>query len=251
MIIDPNDLRTAPMSIISEGNYEEFECFMLLRIAEVSELFCDIGANIGFYTLACSVVNPKLRILSFEPNQVVVGNLKRNLEINSPEICTTNVSVFPIALGESKTESAEFYVPKFSGSGAGSLKNLHPDEGDAKSFKTAIASLDSILRKETMLDLIKMDVEGFELSVLKGSMDSIEEFKPTIFIELLRKWMKPFGNHPQDVIELLLPLGYACFAIGVNNLTEILEIDENTVENNFIFVHRQRSEHFKIITEGK
>jgi hypothetical protein len=96
-----------------------------------------------------------------------------------------------------------------------------------------------------------MDVEGFELSVLKGSLESIERFKPTIFIELLRKWMKPFGDHPQDVIDLLSPIGYLCFAIGDNILTKITKIDDDTIENNFIFVHRNRIDHLNLLIERK
>jgi FkbM family methyltransferase len=251
MNINPDDLRTAPMSILSEGNYEEFECSILLRIAKISGLFCDVGANIGFYTLACGVINPNLKILSFEPNISVVDNLIENIKLNSTEISTSNISVFPIALGESTNKAVSFYVPKVSGSGAGSLKNLHPDEGDAYSFKTEIKSLDSILAAELKLDLIKMDVEGFELSVLRGSLESIERFKPTIFIELLRKWMKPFGDHPQDVIDLLSSTGYLCFAIGEKILTKITEIDDDTIENNFIFVHRHRIDHLNLLIERK
>jgi FkbM family methyltransferase len=249
MIINPDDLRTAPLSILCEGNYEEFECSILLRIAEISGLFCDIGANIGFYTLACSVVNPNLRILSFEPNKSVVGSLTDNIELNSPEISTSNIRVIPTALGEFAKQNALFYVPKISGSGAGSLKNLHPDEGEALNFETDIQSLDSVLGGEFTMDLIKIDVEGFELSVLKGGLSSIERYKPTIFIELLRKWMKPYRAHPQDVIDLLSPIGYSCFAIGENILTNITKIDDDTIENNFIFVHPKRIEHLKLISE--
>jgi FkbM family methyltransferase len=251
MNIDPNDLRTAPMSIISEGNYEEFESMLLLEIAKVSKLFCDIGANIGFYTMACGVTNPNLRIMSFEPNQIVVKNLIDNLQINFPEISRSNIQIFPIALGEYTSENVNFYVPKVSGSGAGSLKNLHPEEGDAFNFKTKVEFLDLILENEDFLDLIKMDVEGSELSVLKGSLESISKFKPTIFIELLRKWMKPFGNHPQDVVNLLAPMGYLCYAIGVDGLTEISLIDDETIENNFIFVHPQRTDHHQILIKEK
>jgi hypothetical protein len=62
--------------------------------------------------------------------------------------------------------------------------------------------------------------------------------------------MKPFGNHPQDVIDLLVEYGYFCFAIGIEGLTKINAINDETVENNFIFVHPQRVEHLKIILEG-
>jgi FkbM family methyltransferase len=247
MTIDPRDLRTAPMSILSDGNYEELELQILLMIAKISNLFCDVGANIGFYTLASSRVNLNLKILCFEPNKLVVKSLENNLMNNSSKISTSNITIFPTALGEFEVKNAELFVPIGSGSGAGSLKNLHPDEGATEILNIEIVSLDSILVNEPLFDLMKIDVEGFELSVLKGALQTIERFKPTIFIELLRKWMKPFGDAPQDVVELLATFGYICFAIGVESLNEIEIIDDQTIENNFIFVHSQRIEHFNLI----
>jgi hypothetical protein len=65
--------------------------------------------------------------------------------------------------------------------------------------------------------------------------------------ELLRKWMKPFGHSPQMFLDRLESLGYRCFAINNNHLIEINQIDEETVQTNFVFVHHLREEHLGII----
>ena len=97
------------------------------------------------------------------------------------------------------------------------------------------------------VDIMKIDVEGFEMSVIEGAANVINTFRPTIVIELLRKWMKPFGYSPQDVLQFLIGLGYVCFEIGDKNLRRIKVIDESTAGNNFIFVHSKNIKHNQVI----
>jgi hypothetical protein len=84
--------------------------------------------------------------------------------------------------------------------------------------------------------------------VIEGLKDIILTNKPTIFIELLGKWMKAFGSHPMDVVQILLDAGYKMFAIGETGLKEISEIGDHTVQTNFLFVHSSQNSHFQTIT---
>jgi hypothetical protein len=99
-------------------------------------------------------------------------------------------------------------------------------------------------------DLIKIDVEGAEYNLLMGGLATIKENKPTVVIELLRKWMKPFGRAPNDVVKVMFENGYLCFAIGSIHARQITVIDESTPETNFIFCHERRSEHLQVITRA-
>ena len=87
----------------------------------------------------------------------------------------------------------------------------------------------------------------FELNVILGAYSLIAQNKPTIMAELLRKWMKPFGHSPQMFLDKLANFDYRCFAIHKGSLMEIVQIDEETVETNFIFVHNDRHEHLDLI----
>ena len=73
--------------------------------------------------------------------------------------------------------------------------------------------------------------------VLDGAMGVITRDRPVMMFELLRKWSQRFGYHPNIVIDRLKSLGYRCFAIGKGDVREIGEIDDATVETNFLFVH--------------
>ena len=136
---------------------------------------------------------------------------------------------------------SEFYVPPLSGTGAGSLRELHPEEGDPEKFSVSIKPLDQLLSEIKNLDLIKMDIEGAEFEALQGARNLIEKHKPVIIVELLRKWMLPFGSHPQNVVEFLSDRDYTCFAIEDIGLRRISTIDEDTIETNFLFFPASRN----------
>jgi FkbM family methyltransferase len=133
---------------------------------------------------------------------------------------------------------------------AGWATATEEEEGDAEEVLVPVKTIDTLVRSNSNIDLIKIDVEGFEFEVVQGGLELIESSKPTIVIELLRKWMKPFGKQPQDVINLLKPLGYEVFSIGSSHLTLITVIDESTIENNFIFIHPDNSKHLNILPKN-
>jgi hypothetical protein len=144
-----------------------------------------------------------------------------------------------------ETGSADFHVPAFTGSGGGSLQNLHPEEGQAKTFKVSTIKLDSLGLEG--LDVMKVDVEGAELGVILGGLSTISSSYPTIFIELLRKWMRPFGSSPSQVSDRLIELGYEIFEMHESFSKLVPVLADNTDATNFVFVHKSRKNHFNLI----
>ena len=86
------------------------------------------------------------------------------------------------------------------------------------------------------ISFIKIDVEGNELKVLKGAIETIVENRPLVYCELLRKHAKRFGYQPNEVIELMYKYGYICKTMCGGELTRIDEITEKTAETNFFFI---------------
>jgi FkbM family methyltransferase len=193
----------------------------------------------GFYSLSLGVLNPKMIIEAFEPQPKTFSVLQKNILINNLE---AQVIANNCGIG-SKSDSIEMYIPKFTGSGGGSFADLHQEEGDAEKIQVSVLALDSRISEGHKIDFMKVDVEGFEFEVITGALGTIQRDKPTIVIELLRKWMAPFGKHPQDVINQLEPFGYSTFAIGSESLIQTSIIDEDTTETNFIFVHKDNLIH--------
>jgi hypothetical protein len=90
------------------------------------------------------------------------------------------------------------------------------------------------------VDLIKCDVEGAELSVFKGGFKTLQQDRPVIYTEMLRKWSKKFGYHPNDIIELLADAGYLCFAFVGSRLQTIDVVTDDTMATNFFFFHQSK-----------
>ena len=131
----------------------------------------------------------------------------------------------------------KFYIdPKVSGKSSLAKLPGHTDN-NSESFRLEI--LDHVSEFTGNLpDFVKIDVEGAEFLVIKGGIRLIKENQPIIFIELLRKWGKEFGYHPQQVLNILFELGYRCFFSNERRqLEEILKINDDTRATNFIFLN--------------
>jgi FkbM family methyltransferase len=240
MYLDSTDVRSVPFSVLADGFYEPTQSDILIELGKLSRYFLDIGSNMGFYSLALASENHELKIKSFEPQPSIFNRLKANIELNQ---MMERVEAFNIALG-TEDGSLTMYIPAFTGSGGGSFQNLHPDEGEARTIRVNVKRLDDIEIGE--VDLMKMDVEGFEYHVLEGALSLIEKSKPTVMVGLLRKWMKPFGTSPQGFLKKMVEHGYSCFAISESGLIEIDFINEETIETNFIFSHSVHPAHLNL-----
>ncbi len=241
MFLDEQDIRSVPFSILADGFYEPFQSDILIELGKASNHFLDIGANMGFYSIALSAENATLTVESFEPQPNVFKILTSNIDLNE---FPSRIVPHNTGLGTSK-EEITMYVPKFTGTGGASFMNLHDDEGEATQIKVPVNLLDDLIKVEP--DLIKIDVEGSELNVLQGGLRIIKLSKPTVVVELLRKWMKPFGHTPQMFLDVMLEQNYRCYAISIDHLNEIRRIDEDTNETNFIFVHDRQDKHKAVL----
>jgi FkbM family methyltransferase len=238
LIWKPEDIGNAPNALVNYGVYEAEESPYLLRAGEGAQVVFDIGANVGFYSLHwASRIAQGGQIHAFEPVPSTFAWLKRNVEINHlTEVVRTN----NFGLSDEK-KTLSIYLPAVSGCGAASIKNLHPEES-SQVVEVDVRTLDDYVSEAGLsrIDLIKIDVEGAELFVIKGGFKTIAQTKPLIFMELLRKWSKPFGYHPNEVLALLGEIGYRCYTFEDNKVIPFDTMTEETVQTNFFFAHPDR-----------
>jgi FkbM family methyltransferase len=160
----------------------------------------DCGANVGTSCAFFKHIYPQSRILAFEPNPKITDYLLRNIKNNSLE----NIEVIEKAVW-------------ITNSGI----ELGLDNADASSIhleknKTKVKSvrLKDYLEKEEVVDMLKMDIEGTEIEVLKDCRESLTNVK-NIFVEF-----HSYRNKPQklsEVIEVLETAGFRYFVMQPEN----------------------------------
>ena len=107
---------------------------------------------------------------------------------------------------------------------------------------------DFALSNQKSVDFIKCDVEGAELLVFKGALETLKKDKPIVFSEMLRKWSAKYDYHPNDIIELFSGFGYRCFTTnGRGKLKAFTQMTQETIETNYFFLHKEK--HAKAISK--
>jgi FkbM family methyltransferase len=194
--------------------YEERELGVLLRYCPKDAVYCDIGANIGNHTLYALKFMGISKAILFEPNQTAIDILLANLNLNGVlDKCDT--SFLGIGLSDHEGEGYGIEAPE---------KNLGAAEMTQGAGEIRIARGDRLLNGQKV-DLVKIDVEGMEMEVLRGLRGVIEDSRPTMFVEVRRETIPEFEEWLTDV-------GY--------------EIRETTTRNrvfsNFVILPREASD---------
>lgn len=248
MLVNAVDLHATPYTLLDFGSYETDETSFLKAVFGHDEVFLDIGANLGWYSLVLGRNRPGSRVYAFEPIPATVETLEKNIRLNHLE----NIETVCMGLFDREDELNFLFAPDVSG--ATSLKLTGQTRGRT--------SIQNVMCRTTTLDafcsargivptLLKIDVEGAELMVVQGGEKTLEH-TPIILMELLRKWSREFGYHPNDVFEALAKYGYEAWFFsecGSGKLKPCPWVAEDTVQTNFIFMHSQK--HAEIIRQWK
>lgn len=231
MSVMKNDYRSTPLEIFNFNRYEKDELELSLKLIQDNFVVFDIGANIGWYTIIIGKLRKNLQTFSFEPIPQTFKMMKKNIRLNNLE----NVIPVNSGLSDSKGKFIFYFYPE--GTGNASFKNLS-DSKHVKKIIGRVTTLDNFVKeRKTKIDFIKCDVEGAELFVFQGGVNTISKFKPVILTEMLRKWSAKFKYHPNDIINFLKNLGYQCFTAKKGRLKTLAKITPNTPETNFFFLH--------------
>ena len=143
-----------------------------------SEILIDIGANIGFYSILSS--NKYEQIYSYEPNKRNFQILKKNIDTNNLK----NIKIFNFGLGENEevlTGNSNTKGELFQTSGFAVSKD------NKKGERVLIKKGDDVLQFKNSTLTIKIDVEGFELFVLKGLKNTLVKNQTILQVEIWEK----------------------------------------------------------------
>ena len=231
MIVNPKRDLGLENKIYFTGEYETGTLRFLQSVLKNKGVFLDIGANIGLYSLYVSYYFPEIKVLSFEPLNSAHAILTENIKLNEFK----NIEIFNYALG-SKREN--LYINEHEYERGSSFITTEPTNEEISLF-----SLDEIYEDITSekISAIKIDVEGFELEVLKGGENIIfKKHRPIIIIECsdLRNYYKATKD---DIFEYVSNYEYILYKSDsgkdyFGNLIEIFQKkDLPTHDNIFCF----------------
>ena len=204
---DPGISRTLAV----KGKREQDQVYIVRRELKEGMVVLDIGANIGSYALLeASLIGSEGVVYALEPSPQNFALLKKNIALNQFE----NI-ILPRQVGAAnQTGVGTFYLHS-----ASNLHTFHPqkyrefaDVPDAyqETIDVEIVNIGEFLQDKRAIDFIRMDIEGFEVEVLEGLMDSIRNNKlsPQILFEVHRPKYDDVHHSMRTQLKQLFELGY-------------------------------------------
>lgn len=201
--------------------YERNVIYWLERVldARPDHVFYDVGGNIGFYTVLAA--QRARQVYAFEPVQKTFKTLSRNVRRNR----LANVEVFQIGLSD---EEGDRDIHLYSSSGNNSIYERVLPPGHAlrwlRNERIRLARADDLITAQGLLapTVIKVDVEGAELPMLRGAFKLIASARPILFMELSENTFRDAGYSSADLLAELHRHGY--LLLGLNENVADLEL---------------------------
>ncbi len=207
---------------------EDSLCRAVANIMKDGEVFWDVGASVGMVTAAIAKTFPKTRIFAFEPNPFLFQSLEALFDGR------TNIRIFPFALSN-QDGNVLLTIPKAKSVGASIrgldyvLQTSSLTLDDVVQVEARAVKGDSLIDGELRLPaphVLKIDVEGYEVAVLKGFADTIALHHPIIFFEHLYLTDK-------EVAELVPP-GYSLHSVAIDTGSITTGFDRSVGHNSVL-----------------
>jgi len=217
--------------LLRYGEWAEGEVALLAAFIREGDTVLDIGANVGCHSIAfAQMVGGKGRVVAFEPQPHLHALLRRNAEQNNLSQLTT----FCQGAG---ARPGELWIPKLDYTdvrnfGAVSLKTRK--EGKEAGLRVPVTCIDDLALEDCRL--LKIDVEGMELEVLKGSRETLKRHAPIVYAEMNSV------EAGADLMKHMAQYGYAAFyhAAPAFNPDNFLGSEDNFLgfahESNLLFL---------------
>jgi FkbM family methyltransferase len=196
-----------PQDIFIMGEFEPATSTVAKQLLRNGDMVVDVGANIGYFSLLFSrCVGTEGRVYSFEPVPKLASALLKNANLNQFE----QITLSNLALSDHDGHAC-FYVGPEDNSG---LSSLRQPRGSSDTLDVKLERFDQIFNLDQDIALVKIDVEGAELAVLRGMNDYLRNKHPYILIEVTQRFLKEMDDSEQSLLEYMHSLGYSCYVIG-------------------------------------
>lgn len=200
--IDPSDATITPTLLT--GQYEEFEIDLLEQLLKPGMTMVDIGANNGTHTcIGARAVGAEGRVLAVEPISQNLDLLRGSVDINQD--FARRITIVPAAAGADDTGSVRVFLDE-GNSGTHSIGGT----GDAWE-DVPLRTVDSLVEEHGLaeVNLLKVDVEGYERPVLAGASRLLNRSAPILMMEFDHRMISGLGDSPRELASLITSYGDA------------------------------------------
>jgi len=194
--------------------YEDLSHDFLFGLPLSSDVIFDIGSNIGTTTLPFANVIKSGTVYSFEPGISNFKRIQENIDLNPTLV--NRIKLFNIGFGSEMGKAKLFKVHEYNPG----MNRILPNNSFHEFEEIEIDTIDNFTKTNSInkLDLIKIDVEGYEFNILKGATAVLRELKPKLFIELDDENLKANGGSAQELILFVSRFNYLCYNIKTNEI---------------------------------
>lgn len=205
--------------------------------------FIDIGVNVGQTLLKLKSVSENIDYIGFEPNPLCVYYTKNLINENN----LTNCKLIPVGVSDTTDLGVlNFFSDSITDSSASIIPNFRPSQNIVRSEYVPLFELDQIRSKIDLnkFSILKIDVEGAELEVIKSFYSAIEEYKPIILIEILPAYNVENLSRierQREILQIVHNLDYSVFRVIKQkdmfvDLLEVIDIEIHSDLNSCEYV---------------
>jgi FkbM family methyltransferase len=212
--------------VYKKGYHEQDVEKFISGFLQSGDTVLDVGAQIGMFTaIAAQLIGPEGQLYAFEPDEKNHRDLQGTRERNHLD----NVTIINAGLSDSVGE-ATFHRPdgawgSFMDGGMGDGASITRDffkNTTIKTFTIQTQTIDHVVREKGLkrLDLIKIDVDGPEVTILRGASETLATLKPAVMVEASR-FYEEHGASVGELFSILLSHGYQIYGTIRNGETAI------------------------------
>lgn len=203
----------------------------------LSLTFIDIGSNTGFYSLLAASSGAK-KVTAYEPVPSINAVLKSNIHFSDLDIETHSQAI------ADKSGIMTIYLPASDQKYIETSASLNADfrHQHTQAIEIEVTSLDELTPRYLNSDLnhndvclVKIDVESYELPVLKGANNFLKAVKPIVIIELLNS-----NSDRQKIYDLMFFHGYVAFSLQESSMKKLTSLNMASASDNFLFIPSSR-----------
>jgi FkbM family methyltransferase len=197
-------------------NYEPAETRFVRAALRPGDVFIDVGANVGWFTLlASTIVSDTGKIYAFEPRAETGDHLEKTVTLNRLE---NQITVYRYALSDTEGKAFLNWAKDTDNPGGSFLADQVASER-MEAQLVPLRQLDQLGLER--VDFMKVDVEGAEMRVFRGARATLERCRPVILSELSPEMLeRGSGAHTDAFFAFFKEFGYRCFTIDMQRDSE-------------------------------